>query len=68
MRQPIAPPPALGAGELAIDLSAYPGANSVQRAMAYLRAQPGGEKLTFDEAHARACELTRSMRAAGRIT
>jgi hypothetical protein len=67
LRPPVAPPPPLGAGELAIDLAAYAGANAVQRAMSYVRAQPGGDKLTFDEAHARGCDLVRALRAAGRV-
>lgn len=68
LRPAAAPPPALGGGELAVDLSPFPGSNPVQRAINYVRAQPGGDRLTFDEAHARACDLTRALRAAGRVT
>jgi hypothetical protein len=63
---PIAPPPMLGAGDAGVDLTKHPGANPIARAMSYLRAQPGGERLTFDELHAKSCDLVRSLRAAGR--
>ncbi len=68
VRAPLAPPPGLAAGDASVNLAGYAGANAVQRAMSYVRAQPGGDKLTFDEAHERGCELVRTLRAAGRPT
>jgi hypothetical protein len=47
-----------------VDLSTFPGANDVQRAMAYVKSQPGGDKLNLDALHERACLVLRSARAA----
>jgi hypothetical protein len=46
-----------------VDLSAFEGRNEVERAIAYLRAQPGGDKLDFDTVHIKACQLLRSQAA-----
>jgi len=56
-----APGPQGGAGS--VNLAEYEGANDVQRAMAHIKAQPGGDKLTFDQVHSRGVMLARQCRA-----
>ena len=59
IRPPVQPPPELGAG--AVNLSALPGANDVDRAINMLRAQ--GDKRPLHEIHAAACDIARATRA-----
>jgi hypothetical protein len=55
---PIAPAggPGAGAGGT-VDLEAYPGRNVTEKAMAFCRSQPGGDKLSFNDLHARASDI-----------
>ncbi len=47
-----------------VDLSAVAGRNDVEKAMNYLKSQPGGDKLTHEDLHASACALARTNRSA----
>lgn len=49
----------------AINLSSFPGANDTQRAMNYLKAQPGGATLTFDQLHAQAAAIVDGIAQTG---
>lgn len=65
--QPLMPPAALGAapeGEIVVDLERYLGRNITERAMAYVRAQLGGDRLAYDQVHAEACAIVSQLRAA----
>lgn len=53
-------------GPAPVDLSGYPGGNDVERCMAFIRAQPGGDKLDHDTVWQRACEMNRARRLGGR--
>jgi phage I-like protein len=70
MRQggPAAPPPAPGAGHDLVNLDNFEGANVTQRAMAYVRSQPGGDKLTLEQCHARASDIVQSINRGARRT
>lgn len=46
-----------------IDLSHYPGANDYERAMSYVREQPGGAQLSHDDAFRKARQLVLAARA-----
>ena len=46
-----------------IDLANYAG-NRTQRLMSFVAAQPGGDKLSFDERHDRACKINAAAAAA----
>lgn len=62
---PAAAPRQLGTGgrEPSIDLSRYPGANDVVRAMEFIKAERGGKGLSYEKLHAQACDLVLSLRA-----
>lgn len=49
---------------LMTDISKFPGRNSYEQAMAYLRAQPGGDTLTYDECFLRARDIVRDAQLA----
>lgn len=53
-----------GAGAQRVDLSKVAGRNEYEKAMNWLKAQPGNEKLDLDALHAQAGDILRSARAA----
>jgi Mu-like prophage I protein len=46
-----------------VNLEGYPGRNPVERAMAFCREQPGGDKLSHDQLWQNGCELNRRLAA-----
>lgn len=56
-----APGQGRGSAVAAQAIRACAGRNGIEKAMAYLRAQPGGASLTFDQCHEQACLLVRSL-------
>jgi hypothetical protein len=53
-----------GTGAQRVDLSTIPGRNDVEKAMNFVKSQPGGDKLDLDALHERACAALQSSRAA----
>ena len=60
--------PAVEARPAQIDLKNYGGRNWHERALSFVRAQPGAEKMDEADVFARASAIVRAERAAGRIT
>lgn len=54
-----------GAGKAGpIHLDRYAGRNVIEKAMAYVRAEQGGDKMTFEQLHEHACRLVNQARSA----
>jgi hypothetical protein len=67
---PVAPPPSPGAGASSGGatleaITACNGRNITEQAMAFVRDQPGGAKLSREDVHERACTMLASLRAQG---
>lgn len=50
-----------------LDLSRYAGRNVTEQAMAYIREQPGGDALPFEQLHEKACAIVDAQREAGAL-
>jgi hypothetical protein len=60
------PPPGAGKGNTTLEsIQACAGVNITAKAMAFVRSQPGGDKLSHEDAHANACALLAEIRGQG---